>query len=196
MDGIMLDDPLIQNQETQVCNNTTWMVNLKPYSVIVSDRQQKFEFSLDQINNNSYDGMQLSKVIGVLSLESEDSLDALISYDGGIAIPQSEKVSKRIDGITKLNKILCCMLLGGTHTEVLHPHELTEGTLHEKTHLFCYAPSLHNQLRFNWASIADRFQPLMVPRVLHLNDLQKAYMDGREILESISLDLCKNNSSE
>src|SRR5690606_17404687 len=54
--------------------------------------------SLDQINNNSYDGMQLSKVIGILSLE--DNLDVLISYDGGIAIPQSEKFSKRVDGIT------------------------------------------------------------------------------------------------
>ncbi|WP_180083149.1 hypothetical protein [Acinetobacter sp. YH12102] len=163
--------------------NPAWMVHLKPYSAIVSDKQPQFQFSLDQINNNSYDGMQLSKVIGILSLE--DNLDVLISYDGGIAIPQSEKFSKRVDGITKLNEILCRFLLGGIHTEVLHLHELTVGTLHEKTHLFCYAPSLYNQLRFNWASIADRFQPLMVPRVLHLNDLQKAYMDGREILESI-----------
>ena len=79
--------------------NPAWMVHLKPYSAIVSDKQPQFQFSLDQINNNSYDGMQLSKVIGILSLE--DNLDVLISYDGGIAIPQSEKFSKRVDGITR-----------------------------------------------------------------------------------------------
>lgn len=165
--------------------NPAWMVHLKPYSAIVSDRQQQFEFSLDQINNNSYGGMQLSKVIGILSLERDDSLDALISYDGAIAIPQNEKYLTPIDGITKLNEILCCLLLGGMHTEVLHYHELIVGTLYEKQYLFSYQPSLHNQLRCNWASIAERYVPLMHPRVLYLKDLQKAFNEGREIIKSL-----------
>lgn len=165
--------------------NPTWMVHLKPYSAIISEQQPQINFSLDQINNNSYDGMQLSKVIGILSLESDDSLDALISYDGAIAIPQSEKFPTRIDGITKLNEILCCLLLGGIHIEVLHPHELVVGTLYKKQSLFSYLPSLHNQLRCNWASRSERLAPLMYPRVLHLSDLQQAHNEGREIVKSI-----------
>ena len=165
--------------------NPAWMVYLKPYSAIVSDKQHKIEFSLDQINNNSYDGMQLSKVIGILSLEDGDNLKALISYDGAIAIPQNDKFPTRIDAITKLNEILCCLLLGGIHVEVLHPHDLIVGTLYEKDKLFSYLPSLHNQLRCNWASIAERLAPLMHPRVLHLKDVQKAFAKGQLILQAL-----------
>lgn len=170
--------------------NPAWMVHLTPYSAIISDKQPQLEFSLDQINNNSYDGMQLSKVIGVLSLgdgAGDSNLDALISYDGAIAIPQSEKYPTRIDGITTLNEILCCLLLGGIHVEILHPHDLIVGTLYEKDKLFSYLPSLHNQLRCNWASIAERLTPLLHPRVLHLNDLRQAYIDGRKTLNSIPM---------
>ena len=185
MDEIMLDDQQIQNQETQVCSNPAWMVHLKPFSAIISEQQPRINFSLDQINNNDYEGMQLSKLIGILSLESDDSLGALISYDGAIAIPQSENFPTRIDGITKLNEILCCLLLGGIHAEVLHPHELDVGTLYEKRSLFSNLPSLHNQLRCNWASISERYLPLMHPRVLHFNDLRLAYNAGQEIIKSI-----------
>ncbi|MFW1753662.1 hypothetical protein [Acinetobacter wanghuae] len=164
--------------------NPAWMVHLKPYSVITSDKQPQLNFTLDQINSNSYDGMQLSKVIGILSLDDE-SLEGLISYDGAIAIPQSKNFPTRIDGITKLNEILCCLLLGGIHAEVLHPHELMVGTLYEKQNLFSFLPSLHNQLRCNLASKTECLVPLMYPRVLHLNDLQKAYIEGREVVKSI-----------
>lgn len=165
--------------------NPAWMLHLRPYSVIISDKQPQLNFTLDQINSNSYDGMQLSKVIGVLPLDSDNSLDALLSYDGTIAIHQSEIFPTESDGIKNLNVILCCLLLGGIHTEVLHPDELVIGTLHENKYLFSYLPSLHSQLRCNWASITERIQPLMYPRILHLKDLQKAYVDGREIVNSI-----------
>lgn len=167
--------------------NPAWMMNLTPYSAIISDKQPQLKFSLDQINNNSYDGMHLSKVIGILSLEDDNSLNALISYDGAIALPQSEKFPTRIDGFNKLNEILCCILLGGIHAEILHPNELIVGDLHKKKYLISYLPSLHNQLRLNWSSITDRLQPLMSPRILYLKDFQKAYIDGRETLNSIPM---------
>lgn len=166
--------------------NPAWMVHLTPYSAIISDKQPQLNFTLDQINSNSYDGMRLSKVIGAFSLE-DDSLEALISYDGAIAVPQSKKFPTRIDGLNKLNEILCCMLLGGIHAEVLHSNELIAGTLHEKQYLFSYIPSLHNQLRLNWASISERYAPLMHPRILYLNDLQQAYINGKKILNVIPI---------
>lgn len=169
-------------------HNPAWMVHLTPYSAIISDNQPQLEFSLDQINNNSYDGKQLSNVIGVLSLGdggNDSNLDALISYDGAIAIPQSEKNPTRIIGITKLNEILCCLLLGGIYTEIMHPNELMVGTLYEKQYLFSYQPSLHNRLRCNCASISELITPLMHPRILYLNDVQQAYIEGREILNAL-----------
>jgi len=42
------------------------------------------------------------------------------------------------DGVRKLNEVLCSLLLGGVHTEVLHSEELVIGALHEKASLFAY----------------------------------------------------------
>ena len=56
------------------------------------------------------------------------------------------------------------------------------GSLYKRKHLSAYSPSLHNQLRLNWASITERFQPLMYPRVLDLNDLKRAFIEGQQVI--------------
>ncbi len=43
--------------------NPMWMAHLRPYSAIISDRKKQINFSLEQINNNSYDGMELSEEV-------------------------------------------------------------------------------------------------------------------------------------
>ncbi|MFH7764534.1 hypothetical protein [Acinetobacter sp. BSP-28] len=165
--------------------NPAWIVHLRPYSAIISENGNQISFSLGQINENSYEGKQLSKVVGTLPLKINKGLDALVSYDGAIAIPQCNAFSTRSEGITKLNEILCSLLLGGIHTEVLHAHELVIGSLHEKTNLFAYTPCIHTQLRLNWASITERFGPLMCPRVLSVGNLQKAFSEGQAIIKSL-----------
>lgn len=165
--------------------NPAWIVHLRPYSAIISENGNQISFSLDQINENSYEGKQLSKVVGTLPLKINKGLDALVSYDGAIAIPQCNAFSTRSEGITKLNEILCSLLLGGIHTEVLHAHELVIGSLHEKTNLFAYTPCIHTQLRLNWASITERLEPLICPRVLSVGNLQKAFSEGQAIIKSL-----------
>lgn len=59
------------------------------------------------------------------------------------------------------------------------------GTLYERQYLFSYLPSLHNRLRCNWASISEILEPLMHPRILYLNDLQQAYIEGKKILNAV-----------
>lgn len=175
--------------EEPICSvpsyNLAWMVHLRPYSAIVNDSKKQISFSLEQINENSYAGIQLSEVVGILPLEINEGLDALISYDGAIAIPQCNAFSTRSEGIAKLNEILCSLLLGGIHAEVLHSHELVIGSLHEKTNLFAYAPSLHNRLRLNCASVTERLEPLIFPRVLSFKNVKKSFFEGQKIIKSI-----------
>jgi len=166
--------------------NPSWMVHLRPYSAIVSDRKKQISFSLEQINENSYVGMELSEVVGVLPLGINEGLDALVSYDGTIAIPQCNFFSTRFEGVAKLNEILCSLLLGGIHAEVLHSHELEIGSLYEKTTLFSYTSSLHARLRLNWASITECFEPLMSPRVLYFKDIENAFFEGQDIIQSLT----------
>ncbi len=145
----------------------------------------RLNFTLDQINANSYDGKRLAEVVATLPLRTASGIDALISYDGAIAIPQCEDFPRKVDGVGKLNEILCSLLLGGIHSEVLHADELVVGSLEEKGRLFAYTPSLHTQLRLNWASPTDRLSPLMHPRVLILEVIQRAFDQGQKVIRAI-----------
>lgn len=165
--------------------NPAWMVHLRPYTAVLRGITSQLSISLDQINANSYDGKRLAEVVATLPLGIASGIDALISYDGAIAIPQCEDFPSKVDGVGKLNEILCSLLLGGVHAEVLHADGLVVGSLEEKRRLFAYTPSLHSQLRLNWASPTERLSPLMHPRVLMVDVIQGAFDQGQKIIRAI-----------
>ncbi len=165
--------------------NPAWMAYLLPYTAVYRDEASGLNISLDQINTNSYDGNKLAEVVATLSLGSLNTLPAFISYDGAIAIPQCADFPSNIDGVSKLNEILCSILLGGIHTEVLHSDKLVVGFLEDGVRLFAYTPCLHTQLRLNWADINDRLQPLMHPRVLIIAEMQEAFSQGQQVIKAI-----------
>jgi hypothetical protein len=165
--------------------NPAWIAHLRPYTAVLRDETSRLSVTLDQINTNSYDGKRLAEVVATLPLGAACRIDALVSYDGAIAIPQCEAFPSKVDGVEKLNEILCSLLLGGIHAEVLHSDGLVIGSLEEKKRLFAYTPSLHTQLRLNWASPADRLPPLINPRVLMVNAMQRAFEQGQEVIRAI-----------
>ncbi len=165
--------------------NSAWMAYLLPYTAVHRDGAAGLNISLDQINANSYAGNKLAEVVAVLPLGTPSGLPALISYDGAIAIPQCENFPSNVDGVSKLNEILCSLLLGGVHTEVLHSNALVVGSLQDGIRLFAYTPSLHTQLRLNWAATTDRLQPLISPRVLIVAEIEEAYSQGQQVVKAI-----------
>jgi hypothetical protein len=166
--------------------NPAWMAYLHPYTAVYWDKTSGLNVSLDQINANSYDGNKLAEVVATLPLGTPSGLPALISYDGAIAIPQCEDFPSNADGVSKLNEIFSSLLLGGVHTEVLHPDGLAVGSLQDRTRFFANAPlCLHTQLRLNWAALNDRLFPLMYPRVLMVAEIQKAYSQGQQVIRAI-----------
>lgn len=165
--------------------NPAWMAYLLPYAAVHRNQASSLNISLDQINTNSYVGNKLAEVVATLPLGTPSGIPALISYDGAIAIPQCDDFPSNADGVKKLNEILCSLLLGGIHTEVLHSNDLVVGSLQDRVRLFAYTPSLHSQLRLNWATIGDRLSPLMHPRVLMVIEIQKAYSQGQQVIRAI-----------
>jgi hypothetical protein len=166
--------------------NPAWMAHLRPYSAVHRDASSGLNVTLDQINANSYDGSKLAEVVTLLPLGNLSGIPGLVSYDGAIAIPQCGDYPSRADGVRKLNEILCSFLLGGIHAEVLHSEQLVIGSLYEKVNLFAYNPSLHANLRLNWVALTDRFQPLMFPRVLMVDEIHKAFHQGQEVIQAIA----------
>jgi len=165
--------------------NPAWMAHLRPYTTVYRDKSSGLNITLDQINTNSYDGSKLAEVVATLPLRNASEIPALISFDGGIAIPQCGDFPSKADGVSKLNEVLCSLLLGGIHAEVLHSEDLVIGNLHEKTSLFAFTPSLHSYLRLNSAALTDRLAPLMYPRVLMVEDMHKAFHQGQQVVQAI-----------
>lgn len=165
--------------------NPAWMAYLLPYTAVHRDEASGLNISFEQINANSYDGNRLAEVVANLPLDTSSGIPALISYDGAIAIPQCEDFPSNADGVSALNEVLCSLLLGGVHTEVLHSDSLIVGSLQDGIRLFAYTPSLHTQLRLNWAAINDRLSPLMHPRVLMVEEIKKAYSQGQQVIRAI-----------
>lgn len=164
--------------------NPAWMAYLSPYSAIYRDETSGVDITLEQINSNSYDGNNLGEIVATLPLDSSSGIPALISNDGAIAVPQCNDFPSKFDGINKLNEILCSLLLGGIHAEVLHSNALSIGSLQEKIKLFSYTPSLHTQFRLNGAAISERIK-LMSPRVLMVKDINDAYSQGQMVIKAI-----------
>jgi hypothetical protein len=165
--------------------NPAWMAYLFPYTAVHRTETSGLNISLEEINANSYDGNKLAEAVAILPIGTRSGIPAFISYDGAIAIPQCEDFPNNADGVSKLNEILCSLLLGGVHTEVLHSNGLAVGSLQDKTRLFAYTPSLHTQLRLNWAAINDRLLPLMHPRVLMAQKIIAAYDQGQKVIRVI-----------
>jgi hypothetical protein len=167
--------------------NPAWMTYLHPYTAVHHDQNSGLNISLDEINENSYDGKKLAEVVTSLPLSTPSGLPALISYDGAIAIPQCGDFPSAADGVIRLNEILCSLLLGGVHVEVLHSAALTIGTVQDEVRLFAFAPfpSLHSQLRLNQAPTDQRLLPLTSPRVLMVADIQAAYSQGQQLVGTV-----------
>ncbi|ACT50724.1 hypothetical protein [Methylovorus glucosotrophus] len=165
--------------------NPAWMVHMRPYTAVHRGATSGLVITLEQINSNSYDGSKLAEVVTTLPLNNTTGLSALVSYDGTIAIPQCTDYPSKVEGVRKLNEILCSILLGGIHAEVLHAEELIIGALLEKTKLANYTPSLHASLRSNWAGPNDRLLLLMPSRVLMVEELHSAYTEGHKVLQTL-----------
>ncbi len=166
--------------------NLAWVVFLNPYTAVLPDTEDKLEISVDQINSNSYDGDKLSEAATTLPLNNAENINALISYDGAIAIPRNADYCSSGIALDNFNRIISAFLLGGIHAEVINPLELLGGTLESKKNIFVFSSTLHTRLRHKWASIAERFTPLMHPWIVRVSELRNAYCHGLNVINAIN----------
>lgn len=164
--------------------NPAWVAFLNPYTFVLHDEAEKMEISLEQLNSNSYDGNKLSEVVATLPLTNVSNIDALISFDGAITIPRNIDYPSEKIALDNINRILCALLLGGVHAEVISPRELFSGMLENKKSIFIFQNELHSRLRQKWASMQERIV-LITPRIIHSHELRDAYAHGMKILSTV-----------
>jgi hypothetical protein len=164
--------------------NPAWVAFLNPFTLIIPDAEDNLETSIEQINANTYDGSRLSQAVATLPLTNTRNINALVSFDGAIAIPRNADYCSSDVALNTINHILCSILLGGIHAEVIFPRELKTGSLDNKVNVFIYQTGLRSRLRHNWASVSERII-LLHHRTLRLTELRNAYLQGVKVIDAI-----------
>jgi hypothetical protein len=167
--------------------NPAWITFLFKEGTILFNSENKFEITLNQINKNSYNGKELSKIITILQdNEKNSTLPILITVDGSIMLPVHETYKTKEIAVNKMNEIISALFLGGLNINAIHLGDLEQGTLQEGgEYSFSYMPSSYNRLRNNWASNSE-LNVLLNPNYIDVENIKNAYSIGIDLLNNIS----------
>lgn len=167
--------------------NPAWITFLFKEGTILFNSENKFEITLNQINKNSYNGKELSKIITILQdNEKNSTLPILVTVDGSIMLPVHETYKTKEIAVNKMNEIISALFLGGLNINAIHLGDLEQGTLQEGgEYSFSYMPSSYNRLRNNWASNSE-LNVLLNPNYIDVENIKNAYSIGIDLLNNIS----------
>lgn len=167
--------------------NPAWISFLFKEGTILFNSENKFEITLNQINKNSYNGKELSKIITILQdNEKNSTLPILVTVDGSIMLPVHETYKTKEIAVNKMNEIISALFLGGLNINTIHLGDLEQGTLQEGgEYSFSYMPSSYNRLRNNWASNSE-LNVLLNPKYIDVGNIKNAYSIGIDLLNNIS----------
>lgn len=167
--------------------NPAWISFLFKEGTILFNSKNKFEITLNQINKNSYNGKELSKIITILQdNEKNSTLPILVTVDGSIMLPVHETYKTKEIAVNKMNEIISALFLGGLNINAIHLGDLEQGKLEERSqYSFSYIPSVYNRLRNNWASTSE-LTVLLNPNYINVETIKNAYSIGMNLLKNIS----------
>lgn len=169
--------------------NPAWITFLFHSGTVLFNEKNKFEISLEQINTNTYQGKELSKIITTLSKSNADEnyiLPILVSTDGSVSIPVNDSCNTQEIAVSKMNEIIGALFLGGILVKTIDILNLQQGTLLEGGgYNFSYIPSRYNRFRNNWASISE-LSVFLNPDYIHIENIEKAYIEGIDFMSSMT----------
>lgn len=166
-------------------SNPSWITFLFPLGTFVwPDDQKPISISLEEINNNQYNGKLFQKIVTTVEFDNLDS-PAFISYDGALALPVNNTFSNVSKAINQINKIEGALLLGGICLETTYHKNIECGQLSDdRKYIQSDITSQHNRLRTNSMSLSERIV-LSDPNYFNVSTLKKALLIGFEVLNKI-----------
>lgn len=169
--------------------NPCWVIYLHPLTFIIPDGETKWNVSLDDINNNTYNHGELIRLVSTFSIR-QTNLKGLICYDGAIAIPRNQHFPTREVAVDFFNNIVLRLLVKGLFVEGIDVKDVVEGNLYEK---WCIWPvglgysaisQFHSKLRMRISNSIDSIS-LSNPRTITVSEITEMLWDGERILSLI-----------
>ena len=156
-----------------------------PLKLFTKDRRDRWNPTLEQINNGTYDFLKLNRVSGFID-GNVSPYAMLVGFDGTLALPAIPEFAQHDKALKIFNRVLLEMLLGGIYTEAAAPADIFQGILYKTGYVRIFVnsgstASLHSALRDRSASSTENIR-LLDLKPMTISNLEKAVERGRRIV--------------
>lgn len=168
--------------------NPAWISFLFPLGTfLLPDSENSLDISLEEINNNSYNGEKFQAISTTIKLPSSIcKLPILLSYDGCLAIPMDKNISTVDQAVNLINKIKGAIFLGGILVEATDYKEIECGNLSDDGQsINSYMISGYNRLRSNQSSLSE-LSIVIKPNYIKTSQFQDALNLGLHVSNNIN----------
>lgn len=164
--------------------------NFDPFKLVISNHNDYWSATLDEINSNTYNYEKLNHISLSLDIGLEN-YSLLISYDGTLILPRIKKLSDPYYTLSVFNDVLTCFLLGGEYCEAVLPEDIGYGIMDSNNRSMIIAGAtgkignFHKLIKSSLVGKVDAIR-LHNPAFITVEDLKKSYELGKKVLQKFN----------
>lgn len=161
------------------CFSPAWVSFLFPVGTIIVDDSVNIDIDLGQINSNTYNCKEFSKIVLALPDINDKEMPILVTVDSGIMIPNCEEYFSQEIAINEMNKIRGCLFLAGLQVSLIDVNSIEQGIVEKGGgSSFLYKPSFRNRIRLGGTSLTERIILSHLNKI-HIEEIKKLYLLGK-----------------
>lgn len=172
-------------------DNRVFVTYMYPIQFIVHENE-KVDFSLEEINNLSYDHSLLHRIIGTITNTYENKrIEYLICGDGALGVEVNGNITKD-DLVFHYNDLLCKMFLGGINVEAITNEDIVSGDIYKSKSIWpvdfghSWNSHIHGELRMKTVGVTDAiFLFNAEDRNISLKKVKEAIEKGKKIVKGV-----------
>jgi len=169
-----------------------WVTYLNPFRIIKHENET-INFSLDEINNITYNQSLLCRMIGsITSTFHGTDVEYIVCGDGALAIDRKNTSFTSNDLLVLYNDFLCKLLIGGAYVEAVDNKDITTGSLWRENMLWpvnfgeSLSSNMHARVRMKLANNTETiFLDSASKDALSIDELSQIFSKGNQMLSPI-----------
>lgn len=185
-----------QNDSQQDAASTEVKVPLfvaatSPFTLVIFDQGDEPAFTLDEVNQRTYDRLKLCRTTTALDPMSSamGRMGVIVSYTGALLFPRISELSEE-DILASANRLLLKLTFGGIDFDALAPNDIGFGTIYGTGYFLAAGgasgPNFSRlvALQFQDAGSDDTIR-LLHPRVCKASEIHAAIQAGSPVVDGL-----------
>lgn len=163
---------------------------LHPFRIVHKDHSTKWDVTIEQINNRTWDYVKLHEIVGAIDVGLMAPYHLVVGADGALALPPVPELRSVTKAVEFFNRCLAAFVVGGIYCEAVTLDSVEIGSILDWRYIRASGSStsfvgqFHNTVRTKTASVLHAIY-LLRPRILHFEDLNRAAQHGFAVLSRV-----------